>query len=97
MTARHLYYIAKEAVTNAVKHGSPTHIGITLDGDGDFVALGVRDNGRGFSEPLDECHGMGLGIMQYRAGLIGATLSIGRVEGGGTMVACRFSEDGHHG
>jgi two-component system, LuxR family, sensor kinase FixL len=97
MTARHLYYIAKEAMTNAVKHGSPTHIGITLDRDGDFVALGVRDNGRGFSEPLDECHGMGLGIMQYRAGLIGAMLSIARVEGGGTMVVCRFSEDGHHG
>ena len=95
--ATHLYHIAKEAVTNAVKHGSPTHIGITLDRDGDFVALGVRDNGRGFSEPLDECQGMGLRIMQYRAGLIGATLSIGRVEGGGTVVACRFSEDGHHG
>jgi len=97
MTARHLYYIAKEAVTNAVKHGSPTDIGITLDRDGDFVALGVRDNGRGLSKPLDECQGMGLRIMQYRAGLIGATLSIGRVEGVGTMVACRFSEDGHHG
>jgi signal transduction histidine kinase len=97
MTARHLYYIAKEAVTNAVKHGSPTDIGITLDRDGDFVALGVRDNGRGFSEPLVECQGMGLRIMQYRAGLIGAMLSIGRVEGGGTVVACRFSEDGHHG
>ncbi len=97
MTARHLYYIAKEAMTNAVKHGSPTHIEITLDRDGDFVALGVRDNGGGFSEPLDECQGMGLRIMHYRAGLIGATLSIGRVEGGGTVVACRFSEDGHHG
>ncbi|MGC1718314.1 MAG: PAS domain S-box protein, partial [Isosphaeraceae bacterium] len=97
MTARHLYYIANEAVTNAVKHGSPTHIEITLNRDGDFVDLGVRDNGRGFSEPLDECQGMGLRIMHYRAGLIGATLCIGRVEGGGTMVACRFSEDGHHG
>ena len=74
MTARHLYHIAKEAVTNAVKHGSPTHIEITLNRDGDFVDLGVRDNGRGFSEPLDECQGMGLRIMRYRAALIGATL-----------------------
>ena len=97
MAATHLYYIAKEAMTNAVKHGSPTHIGITLDRDGDFVALAVRDNGRGISEPLDECQGMGLRIMQYRAGIIGATLSIGRVEGGGTVATCRFSEDDHHG
>jgi PAS domain S-box-containing protein len=97
ITATHLHHIAKEAVTNAVKHGSPTYIEITLNRDGDFVDLGVRDNGLGFSERLDKCQGTGLRIMQYRAGLIGATLSIGPVEEGGTVVTCRVSEDGHHG
>ena len=40
--------------------------------------------------PVNLPAGLGLGIMQYRANLIGGTLTISRAEGSGTHVMCRF-------
>ena len=87
-TATHLYQIAQEAVANALKHGGPRHVYIVLRGDERSVALTVRDDGVGIAPSLPRPGGMGLKIMQYRAGLINAMLTIGPAERGGTVVSC---------
>lgn len=95
-TATHLYRIAQEATTNALKHSVPTHIGISLDKEDSQIVLRIRDNGQGISSAAWQAQGMGLRTMQYRAALIGATLSIVPMESGGTLVTCRLMENRIH-
>lgn len=93
-TATHLFRIAQEAVNNAVKHGCPQRLQISLTRCGREAWLRVEDDGIGF-DPASEtgAGGMGLRTMQYRADLIGGELSIERASGGGMIVACRFGTD----
>jgi PAS domain S-box-containing protein len=87
-TATHLYHIAQEAVSNALKHSHAQHIDIGLQADGARLTLTVRDDGDGMPPEQRESKGMGLKIMRYRAGVINATLKIGVADGGGTEVSC---------
>jgi PAS domain S-box-containing protein len=87
-TAMHLYRIAQEAVSNAVKHGKATEIGISLTAGQGKITLEVRDNGVGFAVHSASPRGMGLHIMQYRAGIMGGSLAVQRVPEGGTLVLC---------
>ena len=88
--ASHLYRIAQEAVTNALKHGKAKKIQLTLADHDDRVELKVNDNGRGFSKPGNGGAGMGLRVMQYRAGLIGATLDFDSAPRKGVGITCTF-------
>lgn len=92
--ATHLYRIAQEAVTNAVKHGRANQIEISLSGVNDNITLKVLDNGIGIDDKGGFGPGMGLRIMQYRAGLIGATVRIEPGEGIGTQVSCTVLRGG---
>jgi PAS domain S-box-containing protein len=85
--ATHLFRIAQEAVSNAIKHGHARHVDITLQSTGEEVQLVVSDDGRGLPDPKPQGEGMGLRIMQYRAGMIGAALSVKSNESG-TVVTC---------
>lgn len=96
-TATHLYRIAQEAVANALKHGHPGRIRISLSAADRQITLCVRDNGKGMSSAAWESEGMGLKTMQYRAGLIGATLSITPIKNGGTSLSCCIVDDRNHG
>ena len=86
--AAHLYRIAQEAVTNALKHGKARNISIRLSSDGGLVRLSVRDDGVGLPETFDEKKGMGLRTMRYRANVIGAAFRVAPGLGGGTVVEC---------
>ena len=88
MTATHLYRIAQEAVTNAIKHGKPGRIQISLTQTPGRINLAVRDNGVGLPTRPRKHRGMGLRIMHYRAGTIGGSLAIQKEAGGGTTVVC---------
>ncbi len=88
----HLYRIAQEAVTNAVRHGNPSHIDICLSRKGDEVELKIRDDGRGIPEPSGQTEGMGLQIMKYRASMIGASFDIRSEPGRGTTAVCVFTD-----
>ena len=87
-TATQLFRIVQEAINNAVKHAGAKHIDVDLKADDRQIALEVRDDGKGISEGLEHTPGMGLRIMQYRAGVIGAVLSVQKASGGGTIVTC---------
>jgi two-component system CheB/CheR fusion protein len=86
-TATHLYHLAQEAVHNALKHGRPRHVMVRLT-DGDALALMVHDDGQGLPASPGENGGLGMRIMRYRAGVIGATLSVQPAPNGGVMVIC---------
>ena len=92
--ANHLYRIAQEAVTNAVKHGKAKRIDIRLESTDGKLLLTVKDDGAGLPETLPEKRGIGLRIMQYRAGMIGGTLSAERDPAGGTIVRCTLPANG---
>lgn len=84
----HMYRIAQEAVSNAVKHGKARNIVILLETLDDGIALLVKDDGVGLPEPLPEKRGMGLRIMAHRAGMIGATFTARREGDRGTTISC---------
>jgi len=80
-----LYRISQEAVSNARRHGGAQSIKITLESEAAIVRLAVEDDGTGIPKS-PPATGMGLKIMQFRAATIGARLSIGPRESGGTRV-----------
>lgn len=87
-TGAHLFRIAQEALSNAIRHGDAKDIRLSLSEEGHGLELSVRDNGCGFESPAGESTGMGLHIMNYRSRMIGATLRIEHAPTGGTIVRC---------
>jgi signal transduction histidine kinase len=87
----HLYWIAREAVTNAVKHARATRITINLRNTGKIVELRVEDNGLGIS-PAAEVDGKGIGlkIMIQRAQLAGGRMRLEQANAHGTIVSCEI-------
>jgi signal transduction histidine kinase len=89
--AVHLFRIAQEAVTNAIKHGKARRVTIQLTRSERGLALAIRDNGHGLPTTLEKSRGMGLRVMQYRAGVINGTLALHRNASGGATVKCVVS------
>jgi PAS domain S-box-containing protein len=87
--ATHLYYIAQEAVNNAIKHGKAQSILIVLRFVEGHIRMTVEDDGSGMSLPMLHT-GVGLHIMRHRAKMIGGELSIEPRAAGGTRVTCSF-------
>lgn len=84
--ADHLYQIAQEAVRNAMRHSRCTKIAVGLRSTESQLILAIRDNGQGYDEPAADYPGLGLRLMEYRARIIGGTLSIEHQGGDGTCV-----------
>ncbi len=84
--ATHLFRIAQEAVSNAIKHGKAKRLTIQLREEPQQLALRVTDDGVGFPKNFAGAKGMGLRIMQTRIGMVGGNLTIERNSGGGTSV-----------
>src|SRR5271168_3633467 len=88
--ATHLYHIAQEAVNNAIKHGKPRRVLIQLTAEEGRGKLLIKDDGKGIAENPAHTEGMGLHIMNYRAGVIGGVLEARRDTPRGTIVTCTF-------
>jgi PAS domain S-box-containing protein len=94
-TATELFYVAQEAVINAVKHARAKHIAVGLMADHGRLEIWVRDDGAG--QPASGwTEGMGMRIMRYRAAAIGAVLEI-QSAGSGTLVTCTLHREVEHG
>jgi PAS domain S-box-containing protein len=94
VVATHLYLIAQEAVHNAVKHGRPRDVRISLRSN-QFLVLRVEDDGVGISAGSAAERGMGLRIMRNRAAILGAQLSIEPAWPTGTVVSCALLRRRH--
>lgn len=88
--ALQLYYVAQEALNNALKHADATEIKLVLASTPRDLVLQVNDNGQGFNldDLRDEQCGWGLQSMRNRARLIGARLTVHSKLGQGTIVRC---------
>ena len=87
-----LVRIAREAVTNAVKHGGAERIEVLLEFHGEERLLAVRDDGRGFDPTVlagrngSGATGYGLISMHERARSLAGQLVIESTAGSGTEV-----------
>ena len=89
-TAIHLYRIAQEAISNAVKHGKATRVRVLLGERSGVFQMSIIDNGRWRARIAPDSEGLGLRIMRSRAEAIGGRLTI--LPGGkkGTEVRCVY-------
>ncbi len=87
--ADHLYGIAEEAVSNAMRHARAQQLWIRLSAGPGRLELAISDDGRGMGE-VSNSIGLtrGLALMTHRARAIGATLIVSRSENGGTSIRC---------
>jgi signal transduction histidine kinase len=88
--AGHLYRIAQEALHNVVKHSQATEVRVRLARDGGHLVLSIADNGNGLAKGTEP--GLGLGVMEHRARLIGGQLTVASRRGRGVTITCRWSE-----
>lgn len=88
--ATHIYYIAREAAYNAVKHGKAQNIFLSLSRTGNTGKLQIRDDGMGLPKSL-KLKGMGIRIMHYRARRIGAVIDARRDDDRGSIVCLTFN------
>ena len=89
VVAGHLYRIAQEAISNAVRHGQADTIHIKLVCEDQQRTLNISSNGLAFDPAcLEKSEGLGVRGMRYRAELIGGTFAIEPRPSGGTVVIC---------
>lgn len=86
----HLYRIAQEALSNAVRHGNARRVRIRLSRSRGQAVLRITDDGAGLQPAAASSTGMGTRIMRHRAEMIGGTLSIGNATKMGACVICLF-------
>ena len=88
--AMHLYFIAQESILNAAKHSQASVITVRLQRENDNLVLSVQDNGVGFQAVDHDQAGMGIGIMRYRAKVVGARLELSTQPDHGTQITCKY-------
>jgi len=89
-----LYRIGQEALNNVAKHAHAKNASVLLERVDGSVSLVIEDDGVGFDlakkeRITDNDRGMGLLGMKERAELVGGTVQIESVPGGGTTVLVR--------
>jgi signal transduction histidine kinase len=90
--AIHLFRIAQEALSNALKHGRAKSVVIAFEAGDGTCSLRVSDDGVGFNPLPSERKGMGLSIMRYRARMISGRLEIQPNSPVGTVVVCTIEK-----
>jgi signal transduction histidine kinase len=88
--AGHLYRIAQESVNNAIKHARASNVLVRLAQADGMITLQISDDGAGMPKGGAKRHGLGLGVMQHRASVIGAELTIDSRRGAGVTITCRL-------
>jgi len=84
--APELIEIAKEALSNCVRHAHATRVVIALRHVGTRVQLSIRDNGSGFDVDLAREKGLGFSRMEERIRKIGGRLNVQSTVGRGTCL-----------
>lgn len=85
LTGATLYRIAKEALSNIVRHANATAVEVSLALIDGAAVLKIRDNGRGMPPAIDP-KSLGLLGIRERAELLGGSVTIDSQPGEGTML-----------
>jgi PAS domain S-box-containing protein len=83
----HLYQIAQEAVTNALKHARARRVSVAVDVTATAIEVTVEDDGIGF-DPAHASGGLGLDSLRLRSAALHGRLELAHRRGGGTIVRC---------
>jgi signal transduction histidine kinase len=81
------YYVASEALTNAVKHAHASQVRITVDVDDGSIVLTIRDDGVGGADPS---RGSGLIGLHDRVAALGGALEVHSEPGAGTLLTAQI-------
>jgi len=87
------YFIAQEALNNALKHAGATSVVVRISQHADTTEMVIADNGRGFDVDGVAGGGVGLDSIRERAAQMGASVEIGRRRRVGTHVTVRLPAD----
>jgi PAS domain S-box-containing protein len=90
--AEHILHIAREALSNAMKHSQARRGVLSLHGADNSACLEVSDDGIGFEPKAQDGKGAGLRNMKSRAQQIGAKLDVLSSSGQGTRIILTFPE-----
>lgn len=87
-----VYRIVQESISNALRHGSPGRIDVSVVWEGgETLLVQVSDDGQGFSHEPQTGGGMGLRGMRERVTALGGELTVSAGEGGrGVTVSARL-------
>jgi two-component system CheB/CheR fusion protein len=88
-----LYRIAQEALVNAIRHASASHIEVRLSYARASVSLRISDDGAGF-DPNASHDGWGLRGIRERVARIGAVVAINSEPGSGTEITVMLRRPG---
>jgi two-component system, NarL family, sensor histidine kinase DevS len=91
-----IYRLVQEAANNAIKHGDPKRISVTVSRSDDDVEVMVNDDGGGF-DPETADRSFGLVGMEERVSLAGGHLEIDSAPGRGTEVRAELPLAGPRG
>ena len=94
--ATELVHIAREAMTNSIRHGGAETTTFSLELRDDKIVFVVEDDGRGFNPKSVEGKGFGLRNMAKRSNSLGALFSIKTEEGHGTRVVLDIPRQKQH-
>jgi PAS domain S-box-containing protein len=90
-TLDHIYRLAQEGVTNALRHADANSIRIILNIQRTIVTLEILDDGVGLAH-AESSAGMGLKLMRYRANVLRAQIHIAKGLTRGTHVMFRIEQ-----
>jgi len=91
-TLDHIYRLAQEGLTNAVRHADATSIKIIFNIQLTSVTLEIVDNGVGLPTQVEPSTGMGLKLMRYRANVLRAHVRVARASNRGTHLIFRIEQ-----
>jgi signal transduction histidine kinase len=92
----HLLPIAREAMSNSLRHAAARTGTLSLQLQEGGVRLTVKDDGVGFHLATAQIHGHGLKNMEARARKLGGRLEVTSESGRGTRVTCDLPRETWH-
>lgn len=95
--AVHLANLAREALSNSMRHAQARHIHVALRMEDDRVVLEISDDGRGFAPLLAPQGGFGLTSMRRRAAEAGGELDLNSRPGQGCRIRVTVPTSGEEG
>lgn len=91
--AIHLLQIAREALSNALKHAGASAVTVAVSQQAQQVLLSITDNGCGVPENAERTNHYGLIIMRDRAQSLRGDCQVRRRAAGGTEVVVTFTPE----
>jgi len=85
-----IFRILQEALTNILRHAQASRVNVLIEEVNGELVLEIKDNGRGTTEEeIAGSQSLGLIGMRERAHMLGGTIEITGVVGGGTVITLR--------